>query len=97
MSLEHSPARATDAAVQGFAPGLPEEDLAYWNALIDERAAGDHIGLTDRTMQKFRQQGGGPRYVLISARCVRYRRADLRAWADARVRTSTSDPGQAAA
>ena len=97
MSSEHSPARGADAAIQGGAPDLPETDLAYWNALIDEKAAGDFLGLTARTMQAMRQRGGGPRYVLISARCVRYRRADLRAWADARVRTSTSDPGQAAA
>ncbi len=97
MSLEHSPARAQDAAVQGGAPDFPEADLAYWNALIDEKVAGDFLDLTARTMQAMRQRGGGPRYVLISARCVRYRRADLRAWADARVRTSTSDPGQAAA
>ena len=97
MSLEHSPARDQDAAVQGVAPGLPEADLAYWNALIDEKAAADFLGLTDRFMQHRRQQGGGPRYVAVSSRCIRYRRRDLKAWADERVRTSTADPGQAAA
>ncbi len=94
MSLEHSPARGADATIQGGAPDLPEADLAYWNALIAEKPAGDHLGLTDRTMQKFRQQGGGPRYIVISSRCIRYRRRDLEAWANARVRTSTADDGQ---
>ena len=97
MSFKHSPDKDQDAAVQGVAPGLPEADLAYWNALIDEKVAGGHLGLTDRTMQKFRQQGGGPRYIVISSRCVRYRRRDLEAWANARLRSSTSDPGQEAA
>ena len=97
MSLEHSPARAQDAAVQGGALDLPEADLAYWNALIDERAAGDFLGLAARTMQAIRQRGGGPKYISISARCIRYRRLDLRAWSEARLKTSTSDPGAAAA
>ena len=92
MSLEHSPARAQDAAIQGGAPDLPEADLAYWNALIDEKAAADFLGVKDRFMQQRRQQGGGCRYIVISSRCIRYRRIDLRAWSEARLRTSTSDP-----
>ena len=94
MSLEHSPARATDAAVQGFAPGLPEADLAYWNALIDEKAGADFLHLKPRTMQSMRQRGGGPPYILISIRCVRYTRRRLKVWADERLRTSTADDGQ---
>ncbi len=96
MSLEHSPARAQDAAVQGGAPDFPEADLAYWNALIDEKVAGDFLDLTARTMQAMRQRGGGPPFVLISSRCVRYTRCRLKIWSDERVRVSTSDPGQGA-
>ena len=96
MSLEHSPARNADAAIHGGGVGVPEADVAYWNTLIDERAAGDFLGLTDRTMQKFRQQGGGCRYIVISSRCIRYRRCDLKVWADARLRSSTSDHGAGA-
>ena len=43
-----------------------------------------------------RQRGGGPRFIRISARCVKYRRVDLKAYADARLRSSTSDSGEAA-
>ncbi len=99
MSLEHSPAKAantdTDTAVQGGAPS--EGDLPYWHSLIDEKEAGDFLGLTARTMQAMRQRGGGCRYIAVSARCIRYRRLDLRAWSEARLRTSTSDPGREAA
>ncbi len=96
MSLEHSPIKATGTAAQGGDP--PEGDPTYWNALINERAAADFLGMTDRFMQHRRQQGDGPKYISISSRCIRYRRLDLRTWSEARLRTSTSDTtGQAAA
>ena len=82
MSLEHSPARSEDDAA-------PE----FWHALIDEKAAASFLGLERRTMQGLRQRGGGPQYVFISSRCLRYRRIDLRDWFELRMRTSTSDPG----
>ena len=95
MSPEHSPARSTDTAVQGGGPAEGEQD--YWHSLIDEREAADFLGLTHRFMQHRRQQGGGPRYIAISSRCIRYRRIDLRAWSETLLRASTSDPGRAAA
>ena len=98
MSLEHHPARDNPSAaghVDGLARG-PPSDPNFWEALINEKDAGDFLGLSDRAMQKMRQTGGGARYIHISSRCLRYRRIDLRAWAEARIRTSTSDPGQAA-
>jgi hypothetical protein len=72
-------------------------DLDYWHALIREDEAGDFLDLTARTMQVMRQRGDGPRFVRLSSRCIKYRRIDLRAWSEARLRTSTSDPGQEAA
>ena len=94
MSLHpHSPHVAPCAP---DAVGHPD-DPNYWYALINEKEAGDFLGLSDRAMQKMRQKGGGARYIFISSRCLRYRRADLRDWAEARVRTSTSDPGAEAA
>ncbi|MEQ9643222.1 MAG: DNA-binding protein [Alphaproteobacteria bacterium] len=70
-----------------------EADAAFWHSLIDERQAGAFVGLGERAMQAYRQRGGGPLFVRISARCVRYRRVDLKAWADDRLRRSTSDDG----
>lgn len=75
----------------------PADGPEYWFALIDEKAAGAYLGLTDRTMQKMRQRGGGPRYTVISSRCLRYRRIDLRQWAEERMRASTAEPAPEAA
>ncbi len=70
------------------------EGLAYWHELVDEDDAAHFVGLVPRTLQKFRQHGGGPRYVAISPRCIRYRRVDLCAWAEERLRTTTrNEPG----
>lgn len=92
MSLENSPAR--DHGLSGFKER--NEDLGYWYSLIDEKVAASELDVTDRTMQKWRQTGDGPDYVRLSARCIRYTRAGLRAFAEARIRKSTSDPGKGA-
>ena len=86
-------ARLAPFAEVGAAPDGPQTDPDYWHALIDERAAGHFLGLVERTMQAHRQRGNGPRFIALSKRCIRYRRADLKAWADNHVRRSTSDPG----
>ncbi len=68
----------------------------FWFQLIDEKAAAKFLNLTTRSMQAARQRGGGSRFIRISARCIRYRRIDLKAWADSLMHSSTSDPGEAA-
>ncbi len=99
MSLEHDPARGDPAIVAGLdgKPRGPPDASDYWQGLIDEKAAAAFLGVTARHMQAMRQRGGGPSYVSLSSRCLRYRRIDLKAWAEARLRTSTSDPGAEAA
>ncbi len=76
--------------------GFVDEDAdanshLFWHALIPETEAAGFCGLTTRTMQALRQRGGGPKFVRLSARCLRYRRADLKAWADQRLRASTAE------
>ncbi len=86
-------------------PPAPEEvsrqdpgfDHDYWYGLIDEKAAARFRDVTVRKMQADRQRGDGAPYIRLSARCVKYTRAMLKADADARVRKSTADPGQEAA
>ena len=58
--------------------------------LLDERAAAAALGMTPRAMQEWRRSGGGPQYVRISSRCIRYRPEDLREWAAERLRTTPS-------
>ena len=86
---------ANVATQEAVPPSDPGHD--YWNALVDEKVAAEFLKVTPRSMQAMRQRGGGSRFIRISARCIRYRRIDLKAWADARMRSSTSDSGQAAA
>ena len=71
----------------------PVSDAAYWNELIDESEAAAFLGLARGTVANSRQSGDGARFIRLSARCIRYRRIDLKAWADERLRSSTSDPG----
>ena len=91
MSLEHDPSRPAPGIGHNGGPAL---DAEYWNGLINEKAAAAFLGVTDRTMQKWRQQGGGPEYIALSSRCVRYTRLKCRTHAEARARTSTSDQGK---
>ena len=98
MSLEHSPVRDGKGASSSYdARAPPEADPDYWHSLVDEKVAAAFLDLTPRTMQAYRQRGGGPKFIVLSSRCIRYRRIDLKAWADARIRTSTADQGPAAA
>ena len=55
------------------------------------------LALTPRALEAWRTRGGGPPFVHISSRAVRYRRNELVAWVDQRIRRSTSDPGPDAA
>lgn len=62
---------------------------------VDTRRAAEITGLSPRTLEKFRQQGGGPLYLKLN-RKVLYLPEDLRRWLAARRRRSTSDPGEPA-
>lgn len=63
--------------------------------LMDEKQAATLLGFSERTLQSWRCRGGGPPFIRVSARCIRYRREDLEAWVEANRRISTSDPGHA--
>ena len=58
------------------------------------REAAAFLGLSPRTLDRYRVNGDGPAFHKFGNR-VRYARADLEAWASARRRTSTSDTGEA--
>ncbi len=61
--------------------------------LLTEAEAAELLGFTPRFLQNRRARGDGPRYCFVSKRAIRYRPADLEEWAEQRLRTSTSDPG----
>lgn len=67
------------------------------DALLRPDQAAQLIGLTTRFLEARRLRGGGPLFVRISARAIRYRRRDLLEWAAGLVRRSTADTGPQAA
>ncbi|MBT5566725.1 MAG: helix-turn-helix domain-containing protein [Rhodospirillaceae bacterium] len=62
-------------------------------SLVNENIAAEYLGLSPRTLQNWRVRGGGPLFVRISNRSIRYRLSDIQDWIEARIRRSTSDPG----
>lgn len=87
-------ANTVAAATNGETPPFGE-DPNYWHSLLPEPEAADFLDVTPRALQDWRQRGTGPPYVRISARCIKYTRFRMKCWYDARVRSSTSDPGTA--
>jgi predicted DNA-binding transcriptional regulator AlpA len=65
-------------------------DTDYADRLINEQEAAAFLGFSVRALQNWRLRGGGPEYVRVSRRSVRYRRGDLNRWADARLEAHTS-------
>ncbi len=66
------------------------ENSEYLLQLIPETDAARFVGYTIRALQNWRVRGGGPKYVKVSSRSVRYRRKDLIDWAESRVIASSN-------
>ena len=64
------------------------------DSLIRQEAAALILGVSPRCLENWRHRGGGPRWVQISSRCIRYRRSDLIQFIDERVKTNTSEDGR---
>lgn len=56
-----------------------------------EREVAELTRLSVRTLQGLRHRGGGPRWVKLGARAVRYRLEDVQAWVDEGARRTTGD------
>ena len=102
MSIDQLLSHVAAIPVTPAAPGadsapeqnhLKKPDQAFWYELINEKPAAKFVDLKPRTLQGYRYRGRGPPFVRLSARCVKYRRIDLLRWAEAHLRTSTSDTG----
>jgi hypothetical protein len=59
---------------------------------MTQHAAAVFLGLSPRTLERFRVEGRGPSFLKLGRR-VAYSRDDLVRWAEAQRRSSTSDPG----
>lgn len=58
--------------------------------LVNEREAASILCYSVRALQNWRHRGGGPDFIKVSARSVRYRRSDLEKWIAARTVSNTS-------
>ena len=59
---------------------------------LSTRQAAEYLGLSTRTLDRYRVSGDGPVFHRFGGR-VRYLRDDLDVWAASRRRRSTSDDG----
>ena len=71
----------------GTHDGTGEEEPVY----LDTRAAAAFLGLSPRTLDRYRVSGDGPEFFRFGNR-IRYLKSDVAAWAAARRVRSTSDP-----
>jgi len=62
--------------------------MAKDQAFLNTRQAAEFLGMQPQTLDAWRCRGCGPRFVKLG-RAVRYRRADLDAWVESRVRANT--------
>jgi predicted DNA-binding transcriptional regulator AlpA len=60
------------------------------DALLTGREAAALLRLSERTMERHRTSGTGPRYIALG-RAIRYRRRDLLDWIEHAARRSTSE------
>jgi predicted DNA-binding transcriptional regulator AlpA len=63
--------------------------------LLTPADAADQVGLTAGALAQLRYVGGGPRFIKLTAKAVRYRQSDLDAWIAGSVRENTRDRGTA--
>jgi predicted DNA-binding transcriptional regulator AlpA len=72
----------------------PPPDPDHLDRLLNERDAAAFLGYSMRALQNWRVRGGGPVFVKVSSRSIRYRRRDLMAWADSKLAAHTSETNQ---
>jgi len=70
---------------------LPSPSRSMWT----ERQLAEFLGVSMRTVQAWRQRGGGPKFQKVAS-AVRYAPNDVECWLATRTRLSTSDPGHLA-
>lgn len=66
-------------------------DPDYLDRFMDEHKAAEFMGYTIRALQNWRLRGGGPKFIKVSGRSIRYRRRDLIQWGESLLVSSTSE------
>jgi len=71
---------------------MSEQDQTRVEPVFDTNTAAPLLGITPGTLQVWRCQGKGPRYIKSGSKVI-YRLRDINAYLDSRTRKSTADPG----
>ncbi len=79
--------------MSAYPPALSAAFGGEQDRLLNEHEAAALLGYTPRALQNWRLRGGGPMFVKVSERSIRYRQRDLSAWIEAKLRVSSADPG----
>jgi predicted DNA-binding transcriptional regulator AlpA len=75
----------------GSASALHGGEAMYQSdGLLTEKQAAAHLTLSVASLRRYRQVGGGPAYIQLSAGRVAYDPADIRTWRAARRVTNTA-------
>jgi len=82
--LETVVSAALDKALKNQFPVDP-------NAFMDRAMTARYADVTVRFLENRAIKGGGPPFVRVSAKCVKYRKKDVDAWADSLLVGSTSE------
>jgi predicted DNA-binding transcriptional regulator AlpA len=82
-AIKRNAARHTEQTSTAIAPGY-----------LNERAVSAYLGISMRTIQRWRLNGDGPPYYAFGPRRILYRQSDLDAWAITRRVGSTSAAAQ---
>ncbi|MBY0227597.1 MAG: helix-turn-helix domain-containing protein [Hyphomicrobium sp.] len=59
--------------------------------VLTPKQAAELLGVTPEHLQRFRSEGGGPRFVLLGKRRIAYRPSDINSWLSSRVASSTAE------
>ena len=57
--------------------------------LLRPEVVAQQLNVSMRTLEAWRYRGGGPKFIRISARCIRYRLGDLVEWQQLHERANT--------
>lgn len=66
-------------------------DEEYLDQLLTEAQAATFLNYSVYALRNWRVRGGGPSFVKVSSRSIRYRRRDLKTWSVERLRSNTSE------
>jgi predicted DNA-binding transcriptional regulator AlpA len=72
------------------APALGSAREYLSEMYLTQKEVAAHLRLSERTLERYRVSGTGPRFIRLGRRIV-YRRGDIEEWASAHTVTSTSE------